>query len=569
MASNLLSGILGLVRTKYINHIFGASPATDAYNAAFQLPDMISYFLVGGVGSVTLVTMLTRFREAGDPEGEDRTLSAVLNAMLMVLTVAILLGEILAPLYTRVAFPHFDPHRAALCTNLTRLLLPAQLFFFAGGVFGARLLARKIFLYQAVTPLIYTLGIIFGAVAWSGRIGVYSLPAGVLLGVALGPGLLTAIGAFRNGLHYTPIFSLKHPAFREWLRLNLPLMLGFTVGMADKWILAYFASADIGGISRLTVAKSLFNAPLTVIGAAAGAASLPFFASLHAQKREFDFSSAVGRSVSRLLAIGAIVAAWMIALAPWLLDLFRGGSFHRTDAAETARYFIIFSITLGIWSAQGIYARAFYAAGNARTPLIAGTIVTLASLPLYWGLFHSLGTTGLSIASDAGMAAYTLALAILLHRKRLVSLVHLQYGEVARAFAAATLAWAVAVRRRQPHAHRLHPLRRHRRHRRRLRSVGSDRRSPVLLLTGSNTPPPAPAPQAKLKTGLTETLNGTELAYPLASSYSSCHAVWIASRIPSLDFAGSPTNPGNCTTHLCRSVNRTEYGSVSGNISCS
>src|ERR1017187_7092412 len=56
--------------------------------------------------------------------------------------------------------------------------------------------------------------------------------------------------------------------------------------------------------------------------------------------------------------------------------------------------------------------------------------------------------------------------------------------------------------------------------------------------------------------------------YPFASTYSSCHALWIASRIPSFDFAGSPTNPGSCTTHLCRSVNRTEYGSVAGNASC-
>ncbi len=455
MVSNLLSGVLGLVRTAYINRIFGARAATDAYNAAFQLPDMIAYFLVGGVGSATLVTMLTRFRERGDEEGEDRTLSAVLNAMLMVLGAAILLAEFLAPLYTRLAFPHFDQQRAQLCTSLTRLLLPGQLFFFAGGVFGARLLARKIFLYQAVTPLIYTLGIILGAVFLSGRIGVYSLPAGVLLGVVLGPGLLTAYGAFRSGLHYTPVFQLNHPAFREWLRLNLPLMLGFTVGMADKWILGFFASANMGGISRLVVAKSLFNAPLSVIGAAAGAASLPFFASLHAQGKAYEFSGAVARSVSRLLAIGALVSAWMIALAPWLLDLFRRGNFHRTDAAETARYFVVFSVTLGVWSAQGIYARAFYAAGNARTPLIAGSIITVLSLPVYWALFHAVGVIGLSIASDIGMLAYTIALALLLHKERLVSLLDLEGSELWRAGLAAIVAFLATteVVRLLPAAH--------------------------------------------------------------------------------------------------------------------
>jgi putative peptidoglycan lipid II flippase len=441
MVSNLLSGLLGLVRTAYINHIFGAGPATDAYNAAFNLPDMISYFLVGGVGSATLVTMLSRFREKGDTEGEDRTQSVVLNAMLIVLGIAIVAAEVLAPYYTRVAFPKFDPQRAILCTRLTRLLLPAQLFFFGGGVFNARLLVRKDFRYQAVAPLIYTLGIIAGMFFFARSIGVYSLPAGVLIGVVLGPGLLYATGAFRNGFHYMPIFSLRHPAFREWLHLNLPLMLGFTIGMADKWILAYFASADVGGISRLTVAKNLFNAPLTVVGAAAGAASLPFFATLHAQGKQWEFSASVSRAVSRMLEVGVLLSAWMIGLAPWILDLFRRGHFTRQDSAETTQYFALFAITLGIWSAQGIYARAFYAAGNARTPLIAGTIITLLSLPVYWGLFHARGVSGLAIASDLGMTAYTVTLAVLLHTKRLVSIAHLQFGELAKSAATAAAAF--------------------------------------------------------------------------------------------------------------------------------
>ena len=172
MASTFLSGVLGLVRTKYINKIFGAGPATDAYNAAFQLPDMLSYFLVGGVASISLITILNRYRQAGDEEGADRALSIVLNAMMVVLTAAIVLAEIFAPYYTRVAFPKFSPESAELCTRLTRIILPQPLFFFIGGVLGSRLLVRKIFLYQAVTPLIYNLGIIFGAVFLSGRFGI-------------------------------------------------------------------------------------------------------------------------------------------------------------------------------------------------------------------------------------------------------------------------------------------------------------------------------------------------------------------------------------------------------------
>ena len=73
MVSTLLSRIIGLVRVKYIVWLFGAGVEADALNGAFVLPDMISYFLVGGAASITFVTILTRYRDTGrEPEGSDR-----------------------------------------------------------------------------------------------------------------------------------------------------------------------------------------------------------------------------------------------------------------------------------------------------------------------------------------------------------------------------------------------------------------------------------------------------------------------------------------------------------------
>jgi putative peptidoglycan lipid II flippase len=445
MASSLLSGLLGLVRTKYIAHVFGAGRATDAYNAAFNLPDMINYFLVGGVASITLVNILNRHREAGDEEAEDRTLSVVVVAMTVVLGIGILFAEILAPFYTHVFFGKLDPATAALCTHLTRILLPAQLFFFAGGALGSRLLVRKIFLYQAVTPILYNLGIILGGVILSRRIGIDSLAVGVLAGAFIGSLVINAMGAFRSGLRFRPILNLRHPAFIEWLQLSLPLMIGVSLAMADKWILSHYAAADKGAISLLTNAKSLFNAPLSVIGMAAGAASLPFFSSLFAQNRLTDFNSAVNGAVSRLLAVAFVVTAWMVALAVPINGLLRGGKLSHSDALLTAHYFAVFALSLALWSAQGIYARAFYAARNTLTPAISGTVVTCLSIPVYALLFHHLGVQGLAIASDIGIFAHTLALAVLLHRYRLVSLASLNFAELARSLVAALAGFAAAA----------------------------------------------------------------------------------------------------------------------------
>ena len=450
MISSALSGLLGLVRTKYISHVFGAGPATDAYNAAFQLPDMISYFLVGGVASITLVSILNRFREANDEEAADRALSVVLVAMCVVLGAAIVLAELLAPLYTATFFGKLDAPTAALCTHLTRLLLPAQLFFFAGGALGSRLLVRKIFIYQALTPIVYNLGIIAGGVLLASRIGIDSLAWGVLGGALVGSAVLNAFGAFRGNaaddrFRFRFILNLRHPAFVEWLSLSLPLMIGVSLAMADKWILAHYAAADSGAITRLTNAKALFNAPLTVVGAAAGSASLPFFSSLFAQDKLYDFNRAVCQAVSRLLAAALLVTAWMVALANPILGFLKGGVYSQHDAVLTARYFALFSLSLALWSAQGIYARAFYAARNTLTPAISGTVVTLVSIPVYATLFHHLGVEGLAIASDLGILAHTLALAFLLHRYRLVSLATLEYPELLRAVIAAALAYFITI----------------------------------------------------------------------------------------------------------------------------
>ena len=438
MASAFFSHIIGLVRIKYIAWLFGRGMEADAFNAAFVLPDMISYFLVGGAASITFVTILTRYRETGREEEGQRSLSVILTTMFLVLGAAIVLAEIFAPLYIHWWFDGFDPVKAALCVRLTRILLPAQLFFFAGGVFGAVLLVRKQFSVQAFSPLIYNLGIIAGGLFLVHRLGVSSLAIGTLGGAFLGPFLLNAFFARRAGTRYRFLLDWRDPGLREWVRLSLPLMVGVSLVSADSWIIAHFASKTDGAVSLMTYAKQLFTAPMAMLAQAAGVASMPFFASLWTKQRHYEFATGVADSVSRVASLGVLAASGMVALAAPLVELlFLGRRFSLIDARECAGYFAIFSISLFLWSAQAIYSRAFYAAGNMFLPMAAGTVVTLVSLPIYYSLFHGYGAIGLAVASDLGIALQTVVLAVLLHRRRMVSLASLDYAEMGRCLLAA------------------------------------------------------------------------------------------------------------------------------------
>src|ERR1039457_6463672 len=108
MASTFLSRIIGLVRVKYTLWLFGRGMEADALNGAFVLPDMISYFLVGGAASITFVSILTRYRDTGREVEGERSLSVILTTMYLVLGAAIVLAEIFAPWYIHWWFPGLD-----------------------------------------------------------------------------------------------------------------------------------------------------------------------------------------------------------------------------------------------------------------------------------------------------------------------------------------------------------------------------------------------------------------------------------------------------------------------------
>ena len=434
MTAVMLSRVIGYAREAYIAWAFGAGPQTDAYVAGFTIPDWLNYLVAGGTASITFVAIYTRFLAENREEEAQETFSIIITVMTAVLGIGVILTEIFTPQIERHLFSGFTPEQLDLCVHLTRILLPAQIFFYVGGVVSAVLLSRRLFLFPAFGPLLYNVAIILGGVIAARPLGIASLAWGALAGSFLGPFLINAIGAARIGTGYSISFDIRNPAFREWVKLSIPLMLGVSLVTADDWILRYFASSAVGDITRLNYAKRLFAVPIAVLGQATSQASLPFFARLFGEKRMDEFAETVNGSIYRILATSLLATSFMAAAALPLIDLvYRRGHFLFSDSQQTATYFFWFSLSLAFWSAQGLYSRAFYAAGNTLTPMIASSLITVLSLPIYSALFRNLSSVGLTMASDLGIVGNTLALAILLHRRNLVPAGRLAWGEVAKA----------------------------------------------------------------------------------------------------------------------------------------
>jgi putative peptidoglycan lipid II flippase len=440
----MLSRVIGYLREAYIAWAFGAGLNTDAYVGAFNLPDFLNYILAGGTASITFISIYTRHTS----KGRNREAQDAFNSTVTIMTAVVCLGTVLLEIFTpqieRLIFPHFSADQLQLCVHLTRILLPGQIFFYAGGIVSAVLFSRRMFLYPAFSPIFYNLFIIVGGVIGARRFGISSLAYGALVGAFVGPFLINAIGAARDGLTYRVNFDWYNPEFREWVKLSIPLMLGVSLVSADDWILRYFASGGAGDITRLNYAKRLFAVPISILGQATGQASMPFFARLFGEGRRKDFADTVNGSVYRISAASFLSSAWMMPAALPLIDLvYRRGRFSFQDSQETAVYFFWFALSLALWSAQALYARAFYAAGDTLTPMIASTIIVAASLPVYSSFFHHFGVTGLAMASDIGILMHTVVLAWLLDRKKLVPLGGMSWLELMKTVVTAGFAAVV------------------------------------------------------------------------------------------------------------------------------
>jgi len=444
MFSVLASRVIGFTRDAYIAWAFGAQRSTDAYVVAFRIPDLLNYLVAGGALAITFIPILGALLEKGDEAESHRVISIVATFMGGILVIGTVLGEIFAPNILRLYQPDFTPQQLIDCTLMTRILLPGPLCFCLGGLLSAMLYTRGSFLVPAITPLIYNMGTIAGAVLLGHRFGVISLAIGTMAGAFLGPFLLPYLATTKLGLRYRPALDLGNPHFRRWLRTTIPLMLGVSIVTADDWFIGYFAKGD-GMITMFNNAKRLTAVPIAVLGQAIGQAAMPFFSKLYNEGNWTRFRETVDRSVTRSVIAGIFAISLLEAIAlPAVRIAYQRGEFTSENSEATAVFFSIFMLSLACWIGQGIYSRAIYATGNTFAPMIQSTLVTLASVPVYYFLQKWYGVVGLAWASNAAILMQTISLAFLLRWKGLLQIDRSRWLEIGRSVIAGVIAWEVA-----------------------------------------------------------------------------------------------------------------------------
>lgn len=400
MTSISLSRVIGILRESTIADIGGAGTAVDAYKFSFILPEILNHVVASGFLSITFIPIFSRYLTNGDEDDGWRVFSIILTVFGLLMAVLILFAVLLTPVIVPfLAHGRHDPKFITLSVRMTRIILPAQLFFFAGGLLMAVQFAKGRFIFPALAPLVYNLGIILGGLLLGPRLGMEGFAWGALAGALAGNCLLQLLGARGVNMRYRPMFHLRHPDLRRYVVLTLPLMVGLTMTFSTEIFQKIFGSfLPAGAISWVDYAWRVVMMMVAFFGQAVGVAAYPYLARLAADQR-LEEMNRVFNDTLRYLSLVLPVTALVWVLRHEVIGLlFERGQFTPEDTRMTGLALAGMLVGTVAFSAQTVVSRGFYALQNTITPALFGSLAVVLSLPLYWMGITALGVFGLGLA---------------------------------------------------------------------------------------------------------------------------------------------------------------------------
>ncbi len=372
-AMTLLSRVLGFVRDMVIAAFFGASGQTDAFLAAFKIPNYFRRLFAEGSFALAFVPVLSRIREQEDERALKSFVDHMTTALLGALLVVTALGVLGAPWLLRLFTPGFvdEPEKFALAVDMTRITFPYLMWVSLAGLAGSILNSWERFALPALSPVLLNLSLILAAVGlrqWL-SVPVEALAWGVFFGGVLQM-LLVFPPLYRLGL-FPRIRIGPHPGVRRVLKLMVPTLLGSSVAQVNLLVDTLVASFLVSGsITWLYFSERMMEFPLGVFGVALSTVILPALSRHHAGQRHEDYRRALAWAMESglLVALPAAVGLFMLA-EPIMVTLFQYGQFDRADSHMAAMALQVASFGLPAYVLVKVMAPAFYAQEDTRTPV--------------------------------------------------------------------------------------------------------------------------------------------------------------------------------------------------------
>jgi peptidoglycan biosynthesis protein MviN/MurJ (putative lipid II flippase) len=219
----LLGQVLGFMRVQVINGNFNRPGhiTTDAYFAAFKIPDLFFYTIAAGALGVAFMPFLADRLEKGDRKTVWALTSSLLNLLgIAMFFVGVILLVFTVPLIHVVIGHNLSPDQMHDAVTIMRIVAFNPLLFTISGVLTSLQQTFGRFFFYALAPLLYNGCIIASVYIFRNNLGIVGLGIGALAGAILQLAFVL-IGLAGMRFRYIPRIHWSSPDFKRILR-NLP-----------------------------------------------------------------------------------------------------------------------------------------------------------------------------------------------------------------------------------------------------------------------------------------------------------------------------------------------------------
>jgi putative peptidoglycan lipid II flippase len=373
------SRVLGLAREMVFAHLFGVGAATDAFNVAFRLPNLLRDLFAETALSAAFVPVLTA-EKAKSKEAQNRLASNILNVLFVVTGLVSVAGLFAAPYLAKAIAFGFGrvPGKIDLTAQLTAVLFPFLLFVSLGAWAMSYLNTERSFFVPSVAPAAFNLfSILFPLLTYGwyvarGREPIFGMAVGVLIG-GLMQFLVQAPLLRRKGFRWSPVLNFRDPEFRRVMALFVPVAIGLAGTRINVLVNTILVTPLAqGSVSWLNYAYRIMHLPLGLFGIAVGTVALPSLSKLVLANDVGSIRSTLADSLKMVLFLTVPTSTLIACLAvPVTRAIYERGRFTTADTLATAAALVLYALGIPFMSALRNVAAVFYAYKDAKTPMYA------------------------------------------------------------------------------------------------------------------------------------------------------------------------------------------------------
>lgn len=412
MVAYILSNLAGLLAKSLTAKAFGTGADSEAFYAANRFSEILFNLVAGGALGSAFIPTFTGFLVKDDRAGAWKLASAIINWVLIILTIFSILTMIFAQQVVHyILAPGFSSvslEKELLTASLLRIQIPSAIIFGLSGLVMGILNAHQRFFVSALAPGMYQIGWIFGALVLAPRYGVYGLSYGILIGASLHllvqiPNLLHLPQA-----HYKLGLERKNPAVREVAILMAPRLLGVAIVQLNFLVNTYLASLQPeGSVTAISLGFSLMLMPQAAIAQSIAIASLPTFSAQVASGKLDEMRASFTSTLRMILFLSIPAMVGLILLREDIVRLlYQRGEFTASSTTLVAWALLWYAVGLVGHCIVEITSRAFYAQHDTKTPVLVGVgamSLNLVLSILFSHLFSAVGWMphgGLALANS-------------------------------------------------------------------------------------------------------------------------------------------------------------------------